>query len=61
MYVFVNMVRMSIVYSHQVRSRYMFVIMVDMSTARPVVRKLYVVNVMLASTYSLPCIKTLFL
>lgn len=42
MYVFVNMVRMSIVYRHQVRSRYMFVIMVDMSTARPVVRKLYV-------------------
>lgn len=42
MYVFVNMVRMSIVYSHQVRSRYMFVIMVDMSTARPVVRKFYV-------------------
>lgn len=42
MYMFVNLVHMSTAYSHEVMSRYMCVIMVDMSTARAVVRKLYV-------------------
>lgn len=39
---FVNLVHMSTAYSHEVMSRYMCVIMVDMSTAMAVVRKLYV-------------------
>lgn len=42
MYMFVNLVHMSTAYSHEVMSRNMCVIMVDMSTARAVVRKLYV-------------------